>query len=161
MTITPRSSRSRTPRDTPATVPLWREVLEVEDALRPTVKAKHAAQSRGFPYIGVTAGLIGSGGTAVLGGIVLYRQGLVRARLERAPQLQGPPIAGIKQFVRPRMAVEAAPLGAPALGAAFGLWAVLFAVPRLRRFALRWAVLPAVVGAGAYVATMWWLGRTT
>lgn len=98
-----------------------------------------------------------AGAVAVVGSIVLYRRELARARLDRPRALRGGPLPGIAAYIRPRIAEAAWPDSAGAMGSALVAWLVVFALPRTRRFALRWGVAPALIGAGAWLAARWWL----
>lgn len=140
--------------------PLWRHAIEVEESLRPIAARRDAereAERRaGLPYMRIAASAAATGAVAVVGSIVLYRRELQRARLERPRLLRGDPLPGVVAYVRPRIAAAAWRDSAGSLGCALVLWLAVFALPRTRRFALRWAALPALVGAGAWLGARWW-----
>ncbi len=133
----------------------WRHAIEVEEALRPMAAAADAERRAGLPYARLAASVAATGAVAVLGSIVLYRRELARERLARPPQLQGEPVAGIPAFVRPRIAVAAWQDSTGAMGCAMALWLVVVAIPRTRRLAMRWAAVPALIGAGAWLGARW------
>lgn len=150
------------PEGTPARPrgPVWRHAIEVEESLRPIAArrdAERAAERQaGFPYMRIAASAGAAGAVAVVGSIVLYRRELQRARLDRPRLLRGDPLPGVVAYVRPRIAAAAWKDSAGSLGCALVLWLAVFALPRTRRFALRWAALPALVGAGAWLGARWW-----
>lgn len=156
----PRSHRqglaSRTPRDSAAPVPLWRDAIDVETELRPAV-AKLEAKKSGFPYLSLAVSVALVAAVSVGGAIVLYRRGLVLARSARAPQLQGEPIVPLEQFFRPRMVQVTWQTSAIALGCALLVWLLFFALPRTRRASLRFAFVPALLGAGGWLYYVYWL----
>lgn len=161
MSVPPPPSRKarEQPRETPARVPLWREVIAVETELRPTVPVSGPSRHAPIPYLPIAFTLLVTGTTSVVGSIVLYRAGLVRGRMQRAPALRGAPIATLRQLLRPRIAVSAWQNGAAAFGCAVGVWLIVFAVRRARRFALRWGFIPALLGAGGWLGAAWWMLR--
>lgn len=150
---------ARPPRDSPASVPLWREAIRVESELRPTITRQEAARDGRVPYVRVVASVLLTGGVAVVGGVYLYRDGLVRARLDRPPQLQGRPIVPLPRLLRLPVIEASWPFSAIAFGAALAVWLLVFTLPRARRAALRWAIVPLGIGAGAALYGQWWYAR--
>jgi hypothetical protein len=147
---------SRTPRDAPAHVPLWRDALQTATELRPAVAELQAKQS-GIPYISLAFSLLLVAAASVGGAIVLYRRGLELARMARAPQLRGEPIVALAQFFRPRMIQVTWQTSASALGCALALWLIFFAIPRTRRASLWVAFIPGLLGAGGWLYYVYWL----
>lgn len=147
---------SRSPRDSAVNAPLWRDAIEMETELRPTV-AKLEAKKSGVPYLSLAVSVLLVAAVSVAGAIVLYRRGLVQARLARPPQLQGEPIVPLEQFFRPRMVQVTWLNSASAFGCALLVWLLVFAIPRTRRASLRLAFLPALVGAGGWLYYQYWL----
>lgn len=150
----PRHPSKRAASSTPAADggarhPLWREAVEAETTLRPVVPPK--AHKPPFPWGRLTLSLVATALAAVVGGIDLYRRGLVMARMERPPLLRGPNLADLPRFLRPRVAVAAWEPIAIAGGVGLALWLVCLAVPRLRPVAWRWGWIPGVLGVAGYV----------
>ncbi len=146
---------SRTPRDSPENAPLWRDALQMETELRPTV-AVLEAKKPGIPYVSLVISTLVVAAASMSGAIVLYRRALELARLARAPQLRGDPIVAMSQFFRPRIVQASWQNSAAAFGCALALWLLLFAMPRTRRFALRVAFLPGLIGAGGWLYYLYW-----
>ncbi|MBK6486335.1 MAG: hypothetical protein IPF98_05590 [Gemmatimonadetes bacterium] len=149
----------RTARDSPASVPLWREAIRVEKELRPAVTKQEAARDDRVPYVRLVASAMLTGGAAVVGGVYLYRDGLVRARLDRSPQLQGRAIVPLPRLLRLPIVQASWQLSAMSLAGALAVWLLVFALPRTRRAALRWAIIPLAVGAAAALYGQWWYAR--
>jgi len=150
------SPSSKTPRDTPARVPLWREAIEVETTLRPTVPVVDQRRARAIPGWTLAFSLLLTCASAVVGAVALYRLTLERARLSRPPLLRGDPIAALPELLRPRI-IEASWLySVGAIGCALVLWLLLLALPSTRRFALHWAIVPGVLGVAGWLGAQWW-----
>lgn len=147
---------SRTPRDSVANAPLWRDAIEIESELRPTV-AKLEAKKPGIPYLSLAFSVLLVAAASIGGAIVLYRRGLELARMARAPQLRGEPIVALSQFFRPRMVQVTWQNSASAFGCALVLWLLFFAIPRTRRASLWVAFIPGLIGAGGWLYYLYWL----
>ncbi len=132
-----------------ARVPLWREVHAVEASLRPVVPPPKARAPLPVAHLAVGSAVVG--GASVAASLLLYRRALVIARLQRPRQLQGPPIAALPRFVRPRVVAAAWQPAATALGVGVALWLVTLAHPRWRGAMLRWGWLAGLVGVAGYV----------
>lgn len=155
--MSPARSPSRTPRDTPARVPLWREAIEVETTLRPTVPVVDPRRARAIPGWRLALSLLVVVAGSIGGAVALYRLGLERARLARPPLLRGDPIAPLQELLqRPRIIEASWTYSAGAFGCALALWLLVLALPATRRFALRWAVVPGVLGAAGWLGGQWW-----
>lgn len=147
---------SRTPRDGPANAPLWRDALQMETELRPTV-ASLEARKPGIPYLSLAFSVFLVATVSIGGAIVLYRRGLEVARMARAPQLRGEPIVALSQFLRPRMIQVTWQSSASAFGCAVALWLLFFAIPPTRRASLWVAFIPGLLGAGGWLYYLYWL----
>lgn len=150
---------ARTPHDSPASVPLWREAIRIESELRPAVAQQEAARDESVPYVWIAASTMVTGGVAVVGGVFLYREGLVRARLDRPPKLQGNPIVPLPQLLRPPIVKAAWKLGAATFAGGVVLWLLVFALPLTRRVALRWSIIPLALGVLAALYGQWWVAN--
>lgn len=151
-----RSTKTGKGRDTSAPggarYPLWRDAIEVETTLRPVVPPRPPGSGR-IPYLHLAATSVVAAGTSMGAAIYLYRRGLVISRLQRPRQLQGPPIASIRQLaLRPRVIAAAWQPAAIAFGVAVVVWLLCLAIPRLRTVALRWGWIPALLGVAGYLA---------
>lgn len=139
----------------------WRQANAVEDALRPAAMARDGAHgAKREPRriaLRMAAGVTASGMVAVTGAIVLYRRELQRERLARPPMLRGEPLPGVAAYLRPTIALAAWRDAGVALGVAGVLWLAVFALPRTRRWALRWGIVPALLGASAWLGARWFL----
>lgn len=147
---------SRTPHDSAAPVPLWRDAIQMESELRPKV-AKLEAKKPGIPYLSLAFSVLLVAAASIGGAIVLYRRGLELARMARAPQLRGEPIVALSQFLRPRMVQVTWQNSLSAFGCALGLWLLFFAIPRTRRASLWVAFIPGLIGAGGWLYYVYWL----
>ena len=145
---TPSSSRPA-PGEGGTRVPLWRDVHDVEASLRPVVAPRPAAAPP-LPLLHLAAGTVVVGGASVAAAVTLYRRGLVIARLQRPRQLQGPPIAALPRFVRPRVVAAAWQPAASALGVGLALWLLTVAHPRWRRPMQRWGWIVGLLGVAVY-----------
>jgi hypothetical protein len=145
------SSKDRhTPGDGSARVPLWRDVREVEASLRPVVPPRTFERAP-VPWWHLAVGTAAVGGMSLVASIVVYRRSLVIARLQRPRQLQGPPIASLRAFARPRVVAAAWQPAATALGVGVAVWLVALAHPRWRGTMLRWGWLAGMAGVAGYV----------
>ena len=139
----------------------WRHANAVEAALRPAAvvrdRAHEAERASGRGYARIGGSVAATGGVAVAGSIVLYRRELQRERLARPPMLRGEPLPGVVAYVRPAIALAAWRDGVAALGVGVALWLAVLAMPRTRRWALRWGLVPALLGVLAWLGARWLL----
>lgn len=157
----PRGERLGEPRGERRGESAWRQANAVEDALRPAAMARgrenEAERESGGAYARMAGVVAASGVVAVTGSIVLYRRELQRERLARPPMLRGEPLPGVAAYLRPTIAAAAWRDAGAALGVAGVLWLAVFALPRTRRWALRWGIVPALLGATAWLGARWFL----
>lgn len=146
-----RRSRGRTPAEGEPRVPLWREAIAVQAELRETVPPRAATRER-IPFVHLAGGTVLLAGSAVVASLVIYRRGVVLARLQRPPQLRGQAIAGLPRFVRPRIVADAWQQSATAFGLALVVWLLCAALPRWRRVGIRWGWIPALGAVAGFLA---------
>lgn len=136
-------------RPTPHSLPLWRDVLELEEVLRPHAFAELRAQRRIANPLATAALLL-----ATCAGIVYWAVGMQRQVAAGLAEREGRPLDSVppmpayltNQHVADAWQPITIALSVGVLLAVFGI-----AIPMTRRFFLRHPILPVVAGAAVYL----------
>lgn len=139
-------------RPTPEALPLWREVIELEEQLRPAAVATLAAERRPAHPVKAAIALV-----ATVIGVVLWAVELQRLELLAVTESRrffSAPVPPLLSYITPeRISLAWGPITG-ALSAGVVLFVLLLLLPKTRLFTRRHPVFPVVLGSALVLGTM-------
>lgn len=143
-------------REAQTRIPIWNEVIQLEEKLLPAAVQELAKNKPVSPIVSA-AGLVLVLGAAVAGALQLDRLQTIQIIRSRPRLILQGGIPSFAEYVTWENVVATYQLSAIALGAGIGAWLLLLAVNRSRRFARRYFWVPALIGVAVYVGITWYV----